>query len=86
MEVIAFNLRDCVDETMRPMEVRAHQKGLGLHFDIGPEVPGNVVGDPIRLGQILINLVGNAIKGRIWRRNAVQAGSTVSGRAVDIVW
>ncbi|HEV3201680.1 MAG TPA: response regulator [Bryobacteraceae bacterium] len=70
LEVIAFSLRDCVEETMRLMELRANQKGLGLHFDIRPEVPGNVIGDPIRLRQILINLVGNAIKftenGRVW--------------------
>jgi signal transduction histidine kinase/CheY-like chemotaxis protein len=70
LEVIAFSLRDCVEETMRLVELRAHQKGLDLRFDIGPEVPGNVVGDPIRLRQILINLVGNAIKftdrGRVW--------------------
>jgi TMAO reductase system sensor TorS len=70
LEVIPFSLRDCVEETMRLMELRAHQKALGLHFDIGPGVPRNVVGDPIRLRQILINLVGNAIKftenGRVW--------------------
>jgi signal transduction histidine kinase/CheY-like chemotaxis protein len=70
LEMIAFSLRDCVEGTMRPLELRARQKGLALRVDLGPEVPGNVVGDPIRLGQILINLVGNAIKftdrGRVW--------------------
>jgi signal transduction histidine kinase len=62
LEVIAFSLRECVEETMRLMELRAHQKGLDLQVDIRPDVPGNVVGDPIRLRQILINLVGNAVK------------------------
>jgi signal transduction histidine kinase/ActR/RegA family two-component response regulator len=70
LEVIAFRLRDCLEETLRLLELRAHQKGLDLHLDIGPEVPANVIGDPIRLRQILINLVGNAIKftdrGRVW--------------------
>ncbi|MBZ5619934.1 MAG: response regulator [Acidobacteriia bacterium] len=70
LEVIAFNLRECVEETLRLLELRAHQKGLDLRFDIGPDVPQYVVGDPIRLRQILINLVGNAIKftdrGQVW--------------------
>ncbi len=62
LEWIAFSLPHCVEETMRLLEVRAHQKGLDLSFRIAPEVPGTVVGDAIRLGQVLINLVGNAIK------------------------
>ncbi|HLK66600.1 MAG TPA: response regulator [Bryobacteraceae bacterium] len=62
LELIAFNLRSCVEETMRPLGLRARQKGLDWHCNIQPEVPGEVVGDPIRLRQVLINLVGNAIK------------------------
>ena len=79
LEVIAFSLRDCVEETMRLLELRAHQKGLDLHFDIRPEVPANILGDPIRLRQILINLVGNAIKftehGRVWLEISVQSAA-----------
>jgi signal transduction histidine kinase/CheY-like chemotaxis protein len=62
LELIAFELRGCVDETVRLLALRAHQKGLDLSFDIGRDVPPRVVGDPIRLRQILINLVGNAVK------------------------
>ena len=84
LEVIAFSPRDCVAETMRLLELRAQPKGLDLHFDIGPEVPRNVVGDPIRLRQILINLIGNAIKfterGRVWVEVSVQ--SSAEGRFV----
>ncbi|MEK7799434.1 MAG: ATP-binding protein, partial [Acidobacteriota bacterium] len=62
LDPIDFSLRDCLDETMRILAVRAHAKGLELACHVLPEVPDAVVGDPGRLRQILINLVGNAIK------------------------
>jgi PAS domain S-box-containing protein len=62
IEPIDFGLRDCLDETMRILAVRAHSKGLELACHVLPDVPDAVVGDPGRLRQVLINLVGNAIK------------------------
>jgi two-component system, sensor histidine kinase and response regulator len=62
LEMIAFNLYDCVGETMKTLALRAHQKGLELAYDSDPEVPSRLLGDPGRLRQILVNLVGNAIK------------------------
>jgi two-component system, sensor histidine kinase and response regulator len=62
LETIEFNLYDCVGETMKALAVRAHQKGLELAYDADPEVPSQLLGDPGRLRQILVNLVGNAIK------------------------
>jgi CheY-like chemotaxis protein/anti-sigma regulatory factor (Ser/Thr protein kinase) len=60
--MLEFNLYDCVGETMKTLALRAHQKGLELAYDADPEVPSCLRGDPGRLRQILVNLVGNAIK------------------------
>jgi two-component system, sensor histidine kinase and response regulator len=62
LEMIEFNLYDCVGETMKTLALRAHQKQLELAYDADPEVPSHLLGDPGRLRQILVNLVGNAIK------------------------
>jgi len=62
IETIDFNLGDCIGETMKTLSLRAHQKGLELAFQIEPDVPDALMGDPGRLRQIIINLVGNAIK------------------------
>ncbi|MGB7585744.1 MAG: response regulator, partial [Terriglobales bacterium] len=62
LETIDFNLADCVGETVKTMALRAHQKNLELAYDVNPDVPLHLNGDPGRLRQILTNLIGNAIK------------------------
>ena len=62
LDPIAFKLRDHLAQSMKPLALRAHQKGLELTYDIRREVPDEVVADPSRLRQIIINLTGNAIK------------------------
>jgi two-component system sensor histidine kinase/response regulator len=62
IDAIDFNLGDSLGDTMKTLSLRAHQKGLELAFEIQPDVPDALVGDPGRLRQIVINLVGNAIK------------------------
>jgi signal transduction histidine kinase/ActR/RegA family two-component response regulator len=62
LESIEFNLRECMAESTRMLAVRARQNGLELTCEILPDVPERVVGDLNRLRQIIINLVGNAIK------------------------
>src|SRR5262249_36055444 len=57
-----FALRDVLGETLKILALRAHQKGLELVCDVRPDVPDGFVGDAGRLRQILVNLVGNAIK------------------------
>jgi hypothetical protein len=62
LDSVAFHLPSVVKEVMRSLALLAHQKGLELAVNIAPDVPADLTGDPIRLGQVLINLVGNAIK------------------------
>ena len=59
---IEFGLRDCLGDTLHALAVRAHQKGLELVCRVAPEAPEALVGDPGRLRQVIMNLVGNAIK------------------------
>jgi PAS domain S-box-containing protein len=62
LEAIPFRLRDRLGDTMKTLALRADKKGLELACHIAPNVPDALIGDPGRLGQIIINLVGNAIK------------------------
>ena len=57
-----FSLRRVLGETLRALALRAHRKGLELACQIQPEVPDALIGDAGRLRQVLLNLVGNAIK------------------------
>ena len=62
LEQTEFGLRDCVGQTVKTLSVRAAEKNLELACRIDPELPDTLEGDPGRLRQILVNLVGNAIK------------------------
>ena len=62
LEVIDFDLRNCLEEALRPLALRADEKGLELLCDIATNVPEIVQGDSTRLRQVVVNLVGNAIK------------------------
>ena len=62
LEQIEFNLYKSIGEGMKALAFRAHQKGLELVYDVSPDVPSQLSGDPGRIRQILTNLVGNAIK------------------------
>jgi two-component system, sensor histidine kinase and response regulator len=61
-ETIDFDLRETMEMTMKTLAFRANEKGLELLCDISPEVPEAVKGDSTRIRQVVINLVGNAIK------------------------
>jgi two-component system, sensor histidine kinase and response regulator len=62
IEAIEFNLGDTIGDTMKTLSLRAHQKGLELAYDTPPDVPEALLGDPGRLRQVIVNLIGNAIK------------------------
>lgn len=61
-EAIPFMLRSMLGQTLRTLSVRAAQKGLELVFQVDPDLPDTLVGDPGRLRQVLLNLAGNAVK------------------------
>src|SRR6266436_3092499 len=62
LEAIEFNIRDCLETSLKTLALRADEKGLELLCEVAPEVPEVVRGDSGRLRQVIINLVGNAIK------------------------
>jgi PAS domain S-box-containing protein len=62
LDIIDFTLRDLLGDTLSTLSVRAFQKGLELACDIDPDVPDELMGDPGRLRQVIVNLVGNALK------------------------
>ena len=79
IERVEFNLREVIAETVKPLGIRAAQKNVELISDVAPDVPDFLVGDPGRLRQILVNLIGNAVKftsaGEIlvWVRNELSS-------------
>jgi signal transduction histidine kinase len=62
LDRICFNVRDSLEEVLTLLSYRADEKGLELIGDVRPDVPENVIGDPTRFRQVVLNLVGNAIK------------------------
>ena len=62
LDSLSFNLRKSLGEAVKTLAIKAQQKGLEFIFDVAPEVPATVLGDPARLRQVLVNLVGNSIK------------------------
>ena len=83
LERTGFSLNDLLEKVTEMVAVRAHEKGLALVCEIAPKVPTDLVGDPTRLRQVLLNLLGNAIKftesGEVALRVTPDADSSVPG-------
>ena len=62
LDPVEFELRDDLERCLHTLAFRAHQKGLELAGHVLPDVPDRLIGDPVRLRQVIVNLVGNAIK------------------------
>jgi signal transduction histidine kinase/CheY-like chemotaxis protein/HPt (histidine-containing phosphotransfer) domain-containing protein len=83
LETTTLSLRHLLGDALKPLALRALEKGLDFHCHIANEVPDGLIGDPVRLVQIMLNLVGNAIKfteqGEV--RVAIKAQALVEDRA-----
>jgi CheY-like chemotaxis protein len=79
LESAPFRLRSLLDKTVKSLGIRAYEKGLELLYDVPDDVPDHLVGDALRVRQVLTNLVGNAIKhthkGEITVRAALRSKS-----------
>ena len=62
LEPVPFKAHEVIGNSVTALALRAHDTGLSLTHEIAPEVPNTLVGDPLRLRQVLMNLLGNAIK------------------------
>jgi PAS domain S-box-containing protein len=80
---VSFNLRDTIGDTLRVLAVRADEKGVALGYQIPPHVPDALIGDPDRLRQVLMNLVGNAIKFTDRGEVSIRVGLQQAGRRAD---
>jgi signal transduction histidine kinase/ActR/RegA family two-component response regulator len=85
LDRVRFRVRESLAQAIRALEMRAVQKGLQFHISIDPSVPETLIGDPGRLRQVLVNLVGNAIKftesGRIRLHVTTEAGDNPGATA-----
>ena len=85
LESIDFSMRSVVSDTAKTLALRAHQQGLELLYEIDPDVPAVLKGDPGRIRQILLNLIGNALKFtprgqvvvHVARQGATDAGDSI---------
>jgi len=62
LDPVSFNLRQMLEQMMKPLRLRGREKGLEVQLIIDSDIPERIFADPVRLQQILINLVGNSIK------------------------
>ena len=62
MEAVSYSLRQTVFGILKTLVVRASQNNLDLTYDVDPDIPDQLIGDLLRLPQVITNLVGNAIK------------------------
>ena len=79
IEHVGFAVREEIAQILKPLQFRAEQKGLSLDHFVDPAVPAVLIGDPVRLRQILINLVGNALK--FTEQGGVSVGVVLAARS-----
>ena len=75
----SFPLRQVLDETVRALDVQAHSKGLSLTLAVAPDVPAQAIADGPRIRQVLVNLIGNAMK--FTDKGGITVTASCQGRA-----
>jgi PAS domain S-box-containing protein len=81
LESVPFSLEEAISDVVKPLAVRAQEKGITLSSGIAADVPPRIIGDPVRLNQIVANLVANAIK--FTERGSVTLDVMVDARQDD---
>jgi len=84
LEHLPFALRDTVADTLRPLAHRAEEKRLNLAYRVAPGLPEHVVGDPGRFRQVVVNLVGNAVKFTDRGEIVVEVEGTPAGGSIEL--
>ncbi len=79
-----FALRDCIGDTLKVLAAKAHEKGLEFVADISHDAPDTLEGDPLRLQQVLINLLGNAVRFTDFGEVVLRVGADVAGDQVTL--
>src|SRR3954463_1596042 len=84
LDSVSFDVRTCLGDTLASFGARASEKGLELALDIGLDIPKQLIGDAGRLRQVLVNLIGNAVKfthrGEVVLRVALQSQASEEAR------
>lgn len=81
LNAVPFRLRNHLSDTIKALALRAEEKGLRLDWQVAADVPEQLVGDPARLRQVLVNLVGNAVK--FTERGQVAVAVSLADRATE---
>jgi PAS domain S-box-containing protein len=82
LDICPFKLRDALDAALKTMSLRALEKGLKFTLDFAPEIPETVLGDSNKLSQVVLNLVGNALK--FTHQGQVSLRAEVTSRTADL--
>ena len=88
LEHAPFNLPQAIEQVVKTLGIRAYEKGLELVYDLPADLPEHVVGDALRMRQVLMNLIGNSIKftskGEVVVRAEVEEGLGIGDQGLDV--
>ena len=86
MEEVSYSLRQTVFGILKTLVVRAQQNSIDLTYDVEPDIPDQLIGDSLRLRQVITNLVGNAIKFTPQNRAGAAGNGNGGGTGSNDFW